>query len=93
MRFADWVRDHATRDGEALTRTLMRLSGDWGVSYKTLFYASRGARVSPDLALSIETHTAGGVKASDLVMCPPRASLRRRPPTTRKRKPPTTEAA
>lgn len=83
MSFSDWVRVNATREGEALTRTLMRLSGEWGISYKTLFYASRGARVSPEMAVSIEVHTAGGVKASDLVLCPSRGSLRVRAPRPR----------
>lgn len=76
MTFADWLRKNWQRDGEAVTTALMRLSGEWGIAYKTLFYAQRGARVNPETARLIETKTSGALAAGDLVMLPKRDELR-----------------
>jgi len=76
MTFSDWIESRWRRPGEAISRALYRLSGDWGISYKTLFYAHRGARVTADTAREIERRTDGAVAAADLVMMPTRQSLR-----------------
>ena len=78
MTFPEWVRSNWLRDGEAVTTALMRLSGEWGIAYKTLFYADHGARVNPDTARVIEEKTGGACKASDLVMLPKREDVRAR---------------
>jgi hypothetical protein len=78
MTFSEWLRARWLRPDEAVTTGLMRLSGEWGLSYKTLFYAEGGSRVSPDTAAEIEARTEGAVKAAGLVMQPQRAPKRHR---------------
>lgn len=76
MTFADWLGKHWQRDGETVTTALYRLHAEWGLSYKTLFYAHHGARVKPETAQLFEKKTGGLVRAADLVMAPTRAELR-----------------
>lgn len=75
MTFTEWVRTHWLREGEAPTTGLMRMSGEWGVSYKTLFYAWKGCRVRPEIASVIERETGGIVNAAVLVMLPARGAI------------------
>ncbi len=78
MTFAEWIDGQWRRPGETVTTALNRLSAEWGLSYKCLFYAHRGARVKPETAELIEQRTQGRVSAADLVMLPTRAELRAR---------------
>jgi hypothetical protein len=75
MTLQDWIDTQWRLSGETRTRALERLSLEWGLTYKTLFYAARGARVSPDTARTIDQRTGGAVPAESLVMNPTRAEL------------------
>lgn len=75
MTLQDWISAHWRRPGETATRAIERLAIEWGVTYKTLFYAARGARVSPDTARTVEEKTSGAVRAETLVLNPTRAEL------------------
>lgn len=75
MTFAEWVDQEFKKPEEPLTSALYRLNTEWGVSYKSLFYAHHGARVTPTTARLIEEKTGGRVLAAVLVMLPTRAEL------------------
>lgn len=76
MTLAEWVAKFWQRGDEPVTRSLERLAAEWELTYKTLFYAHRGARCAPHTAQLIEEKTGGKVRAADLVMAPTRAELR-----------------
>lgn len=76
MTLAMWIEQKWRQSDEPITRALERLSAEWRLTYKTLFYAHRGARVAPHTAELIELKTGGLVLAAHLVMAPTRAELR-----------------
>lgn len=75
MTFREWFERCWQASGETVTTGLQRLSARQGISYKTLFYAHKGCRVTPGTAERIEEFSAGQVLAADLVMLPTRAEM------------------
>ena len=63
------------QDGESRSTALARLGIAAGVSYPTIYWAWRGARVSRSVAEKIERATGGQVRALDLVSGPTRGEL------------------
>lgn len=76
MSFREWIESRWMRDGETITAALQRLSAESGLTYKSLFYAHKGARVTPDTAKRIEDLSAGNVRAESLVLLPTRREVR-----------------
>ena len=76
MTFREWFESKWQRRGETSTDALYRASAKTRISYKSLFYAWKGARCAPSTAERIEKWTKGDVAASSLVLLPTRAELR-----------------
>lgn len=75
MTLQEWIDKHWRRPDEPNTRALERLAGEWGITYKTLFYAAKGSRVGATIALQIQAKTEGLVRAETLILAPTRAEL------------------
>lgn len=75
MTFAKWVEKKFREPDEPVTRALERLAVHLHVSYRTLFYAYKGARVGLELALRLEELSRGIVKKESLVFLPTAAEI------------------
>ena len=75
MTLMEWIDANWRAPNETTTSALERLSGAWNITYKTLFYASKGSRMAATTAKMVEQKTRGLVKASTLVLNPTRAEL------------------
>lgn len=71
MTFAEWIEgEDYRRAEEPVTRALQRLASDLEASYRTLFYAWKGARVGLELARKIDEKSGGKVAKESLVFLP-----------------------
>lgn len=79
MTFAQWIetvyRPQCRPADEPITRSLEHLAVELKVSYRTLFYAWKGARVGLDLAVRLEELSGGVVKKESLVFLPTAAEI------------------
>jgi hypothetical protein len=78
MSFKEWVDRRYRRKGESFSAALMRFCAAESVSMPSIYYAYRGARVSPPLAAKIEAATGKAVTLSSLVTGPSREEVKQR---------------
>jgi hypothetical protein len=74
--FARWFDDHYRREGESVSRAINRLSLTTGLAYGTVYWAYRGARVTPETAVELSKITEGAVPIDALVLGPTREAIR-----------------
>jgi hypothetical protein len=74
--FAQWFDDHYRQPGESVSRAINRLSMASGLAYGTVYWAYRGARVTPETAVELAKATAGMVTIDVLVLGPTREAIR-----------------
>lgn len=74
--FAKWFDDRYRREGESVSRAINRLSLTAGLAYGTVYWAYRGARVTPETAVELSKITDGAVTIDMLVLGPTREAIR-----------------
>lgn len=74
--FAKWFDDHYRQDGESVSRAINRLSVESGLAYGTVYWAYRGARVTPETAVELSKATGGVITIDMLVLAPTREEVR-----------------
>ena len=75
MEFAQWFEKKWKQRGETDTAALSRLSAETGISYKTLFYARKGARQEAETARKLVAFSGDKINGWTLIDGPHRSEL------------------
>jgi hypothetical protein len=80
MPFPEWLDAVYRQPGESRSTAVMRLAGETGITYKTLFYAAKGARTAPRIALQLAEFSGGRIDAGALALAPKREDIKNAEP-------------